>query len=107
MSFYFMECNCKPNNKKMTTSLQTRPYSQKTQNFQLQKYFKAVFLKEKPKDKRTSSTTRIQGSLTIECAMILPLFFMTVMTIVSFMIAMKTENDIQRILHRKAKVLSP
>lgn len=106
MSFYFMECNCKPNNKKMTTSLQTRPYSQKTQNFQLQKYFKAVFLKEKPKDKRTSSTTRIQGSLTIECAMILPLFFMTVMTIVSFMIAMKTENDIQRILHRKAKVLS-
>lgn len=95
MSFYLANRNYKPNNKKMTTSLQARPYSQKTHE-----------CKFNSKGKRMSFTTFFKASFTIECALLLPLFFMVTMNILSLMIAMKTESEIQSKLHQKARSIA-
>jgi len=105
MSFYWKNSNYKQNNR-LTTSLQTNPYSHK-----LHILF-CIFIKEKIlqhglEDKRMSLFTwKNNGSMTVEAAFVLPLFLMVACNLLSVISGMKTESELFFALDQTAEEMA-
>jgi hypothetical protein len=105
MSFFWTNRNYKQKNR-LATSLQTYPYS-KNPNLVFKKLVKAKKIQLGLKEKRISLfTLKKRASLTVETAIILPIFMIVICNLLSFLIAMRTQEEMMFVMQQTAKEMA-